>query len=508
MRWTARTSFARPLVLAVLVSSLGALGCTTARGRADDAYSHGRYLEAAELYDGLVKKDPKDKGALARRTEARIGALRQQLAVVTQARVGGHPELAAVRLEQLLAQRDAWGATIDAADAKGLTVEVVAAGSTLEAAVAAITKSVGPLAAEQLAQSSAPLLAHADLASWRNQISENLRAAGTATCASLATRATTPYWGWIVAGYCKHWGAPTKAPPRRANLYVQLVVEGDVGGASEGESARMRAALAAAFKTSVWFAPDGTGELHASLDGKVAASFDAHTVSRTSNWTEQVPYTEYEDVQESYQEPYNDTESYTEQVPHTEYKSESRPCGSSTCTDSVPVTVYSSESRTRTVTKYRTAYRTVSKPVTKYRDEPRSFTYEALERAGHYTSQLRVQLERSAPEITTKVDANFTDRGFDHDVINNAAGVSPQRANLMSLEDFIAREEGRLRDAFRQQLETRYAALYCSSSQYSLEKAAACLYLDPRTAPAPVHAALRAVFGEDEPHLESVLGRP
>jgi hypothetical protein len=219
-----------------------------------------------------------------------------------------------------------------------------------------------------------------------------------------------------------------------------------------------------------------------------------------------VPYTEDETSQESYQEPYDDTESYQEQVPHTEYRTETHPCGDTTCTDTHPETVYTSESRTRTVTKYRTAYRSVTKPVTKYRDVPRSFTYEALERTGHYVSAVRVRLDRDV-DVAADITGDFVEHGFDHDVTNAAASVSPERANLPTLADFLAREEGRLKDELKTRLDARYGELYCAAKQYTLEEAAACAYLAPGKVPAAVHAALRGAFGADETFLPAVLAR-
>jgi hypothetical protein len=295
--------------------------------------------------------------------------------------------------------------------------------------------------------------------------------------------------------YCRHFGLEEPPLLARSNLKNRLVIDGGLGGITADETGRIKDTLAAAFAESVWFAPDAARPAHAMLTGRLNAVFDSRTVSRTANWTEQVPYTDYVTEQESYQEPYDDTETYYEQVPHTEYR------------DGNPETVYRSESRTRTVTKYRTAYRPVTKPVTRYRDVPRSFNYEAIERTGRYTSQLQLRLDRDEPDVSAVISGNYFEHGFDHDVYNAQAGVSPERANLPTLGAFAAAEEQRLREALRIKLDARWADLYCSRSRFTPEEAATCAYLAPATIPSGAHAALQHAFGPDEALLQTVLVR-
>jgi hypothetical protein len=492
------------MLLTALALTAGCAASTASR--ADDAFKHARYLEAADLYDQVVHADPKNNKAVVKRFQARNAALSVLLTETSQARVAGRTEDALVKLAEMLARRDAWAMRTDANVDRQLTVEVVAAGNAIDTAVTRTASSVGPLSAEELFHHYAPLLAHADFATWRQQIDGEVHKSGKNACTALAPRATTPYWSWVVASYCSHFGGQAIRMLARPNLRSSLAVDGSIGGVSPDDAAHVRTTLADAFRESVWFLPDAARSAHATLGGRIAVNFEAHTVSRTANWTEQVPYTDYVTEQESYQEPYDDTESYQEQVPHTEYRTETHPCGDTTCTDTHPETVYSSESRTRTVTKYRTAYRSVTKPVTKYRDVPRSFTYEALERTGHYASAVRVRLDRDL-DVAADITGDFIEHGFDHDVSNAAAGVSPERANLPTLADFLSREEGRLKDELKARLDARYGELYCASKQYTLEEAAACAYLAPGKVPDAVHAALRGAFGADETFLPAVLAR-
>lgn len=496
----------RSVLILLVLAALGA--CATTKGHADDLYDQGRFLEAAELYDQIAREHPDDVEAKIRRTRARNGALRVQLAYVTKVRLSGHRELAAEQLGKLFVLRDGWQMNTEPAIAKLLENEVVEVGAWLEGVVANRVRTAGPLVGEAIALQYAVLFAHPELDKWRASIGHSIESAGREMCSRIAPTTTTPYWSWIANRYCMHFNIRAVEPMRLPNLRAGLAVTGNVQGAASGESERMRIALANAFKGSVWFATDGAAPARATLTGSIAASFDSRSVTKTADYTEQVPYQDTETVQESYQEPYDDTEYYTEQVPHTEYRTETYSCGDSTCTRSVPDTVYRSESRTRTVTKYRTAYRSVTRPVTRYRTEYRTYTYAAVERYGHYTSNLRVTLGADLDGLIAAVEQNATETGIDSDASFAQAGVYPQSANLTSAESFVANEERRLTTELRTRLDALYAARYCRAAQFTLEEAARCAYLDPAGAPPLARQVLRAQLGEDEQLLPTVLARP
>jgi hypothetical protein len=193
-------------------------------------------------------------------------------------------------------------------------------------------------------------------------------------------------------------------------------------------------------------------------------------------------------------------------VPETTYELCSFPCGATTCQEMRPVTRSHSETRTRTVTRYRTAYRNVDQQVTRYRTEHRTFRYAALVEAGHYDALLRVSARPEPPVIVT-INEAMTKSGVTHDVTFAPAGVHPETADLPTREDFFDEQSTQLKSAFVIAMNARYGALYCSASAYTPEEAARCAYLDPEGAPAAVHAALRNGFGDDEELLAPLLKR-
>jgi hypothetical protein len=481
-------------------------GCTSLRDRADSAMQRGDYLQAATMYDQLATANPKDAAAIARRDQARASVLRVDLYQVQRAREAGQTADAIQKLGVLLEHRDGWGGAMPPVLGPALAFEVSSAGAHIGGEVSARTAADGALAGEATEAKYAGLLARRDFAPARETFRARLADAGAASCNRLTDTATSPYWTWLAAKYCEHFGVAHDLPPLPDHR-TDLSVEGAVAGASASESARMRDELSAAFRKSAWFAPSAPTAAHATLDGKLAVDYASRQVTLTASWTESVPYTDYETSQESYQEPYDDTESYSEDVPTTEYRTETVPCGETTCTNSVPETVYHTEWKTRTVTKYRTAWRTVTNPVTRYRDESHAQDYQATERSASYASALRVRTDAGLPALVASVDVSTSESGYDHDVTIAPAGVSPSRANLTSQDDFAAHEQSRLATRLVQILDDAYAARFCAAATFTLETAAECAYMGPSHLPANAHAALRAQLGGDEPYLSALLAR-
>ncbi|MGE0871136.1 MAG: hypothetical protein AB7P03_21405 [Kofleriaceae bacterium] len=501
------------LCVVLVVSGLGA-GCATLRNRADTALSKGDYVEAAELFDQILKRDPSDTEALAGRTQARHATLRMLLANSQAARQARRVADATAALDRLLEFRNRWETTIDGIFAVRIANEVAATGSAIAAIVDAKVAGGLPLAAERELARYQRLLARTDFGSSLHDLRQRTRRAGLGTCDRLTSSIsdTAPYWSWYVDRYCQHWGVAARQDIVLPHTRSDAVIEGSIAGETDAQVAALRAALGAAFRDSVWFSPRTSGAARGSISGRISATFSSRSVSLARDWTEQVPYTDYETIQVSYQEPYEDTETTVEQVPYTEYQTRKVPCGGlregETCDETYPVTVYRSETRTNTVTRYRTAWRDETRPVTRYRDVPHVFSYVAIEHTGHYQSELGVTLDVGAvATVAAEVANELSRRGVDHDITFEPAGVYPERANLLTLADFVNREQQTLRSQLLNQLDERYRSMHCTATMYTIDQAAACAYLAPTQLPDAAHAALRAMLGDDEPLAISLLAR-
>ncbi|MBW8772761.1 MAG: hypothetical protein JF590_05665 [Gemmatimonadetes bacterium] len=460
-------------------------GCTTLRGRADTAYAHGDFMQAAQLYDKLVTDNPGDRELIARRERARAGELGRELSDVQAARYAQLDGEHTGRLALLLDQRDSWGGVMPAELQPALATEVDAAAARISDEATAKLAAAGPLAAQDTVAHYTHLLARADFTQQRGRLHESVSTAGQARCTQLAEVATTPYWSMLADRYCAHFGV-IRDVPQLPEQRTALAIDGAAAGESDDETRALRGALTQAFQKSPWFATNGTGSAHAIVDGTVEVGASSREVTLTATWTEQVSYTDYETQSESYQEPYDDTATYTETV--------NDPDGTS-----------HTEVKTRTVTNYRTAYRDVQVPVTKYRDEARSQDYPAIERDATYRSRLRLRSDGGLPEITASVEGADQQHGYDVDATIGAAGVSPSGAHLMTHEQFAAGQHDRLAARFLELLKAEYTRRFCTQPTYTIEEAARCTMAGFGQVPQAARESLGQVLGSETSYLGAVL---
>lgn len=445
------------------------------RGAAE-AYERGDYAAAAETYDRLLAEKPNDAGLRQRRDDARLKAHARQLARLSQpAPPAGAMALTIAELSTLLLQRDRW------------TPGQLSLGDPqLDAALAFVEDGVrrqladelhASLRARQLLGAEARLAAHqqalpfADFVALWPQLTGELRAAAAAHCqaAMPAQPEASPYLTSLLTSYCSVFGAPVP-PPISLGLANAVTLSVSVEGVSQQQAQATGSVVSMGFMESPWYDPASPRQLTGTISGRNDFWFTAREETLEAPWSEQVAY---EDT-ETYQEPYTDTETYYESVPSTVYRSESYPCGTSTCTREVPETEYNQELRTRTVTKYRTATRSI----TRFRTEERSHSYRALRRDGRYAANWQVALQLDAlpgeAPISFPVTAGITQYGYDHDETFAPADLSPGRANLMTPAAWFDYVAASLGDRLRDQLQLRWQASYCRQPSYTVETAARC----------------------------------
>src|SRR4051794_37999194 len=90
------------------LASVMLVGCATLQTKADDAFRHRQYREAARLYDQMLVEQPENTSARSPRDLARAATLGVILARAETARRKHQPEAATAEVADLLDQRDAW----------------------------------------------------------------------------------------------------------------------------------------------------------------------------------------------------------------------------------------------------------------------------------------------------------------------------------------------------------------------------------------------------------------
>lgn len=488
--------------------------CLSARSRADRAFDRGEYLAAAVGYGELVAESPGDAVLRARRDDARSRALVDMATRVRQLRVSGRGEPALAALAELLAKRHEWIAIDDPAVVRAIADEVAASTTYVRIQTRALIAEQ-PLGAQEAIAARRAQLGSAELGELWRLLDRESTDAGQVRCRRVVPQdpEPSPYLARLTAAYCGHFGLAQPSPARLPDSIAGLSIEGAISGVTAEQRPKLEAALDAALRSTPWFdAGAAASRARIAVAGHLAVAYDSVEVELTAHWSESVSYQSHESYQEAYQESYQESyqEPYTVSVPYTEYRTESYSCGFGsnyqTCTRSVSSTAYRTETQYRTAyrTAFRTAYRTAWHDVTRWRAEPRSRSYPAIEQIGNYSGAWNLALKPSEAAAPLEVRIAHTSRevGYDHDASVPQANVEPSRAELPSFDDWFAQLLRKLNAEFPAQLAKHWSTSFCQVPSFSAESAARCAYGAPP--PAAARAELAGLFGGD---VDRVLAR-
>lgn len=506
----ARAGVFRSLSVLILLS---ATACTSLRGRADDALERGDYHSAVALYSHLYDKNPSDPDVRERLTRSERGLLDQVLVRAEAARNAGNDEDSMrIALEVVELKDRMHPGSIDAPRAERIKQTLDASSGKLRSAIREETSHGRALAARARKKAMASWLERKELASLGPELDAEIAKAGAETCArSTRVAIDQPFALELVAAYCKAVGGAMPAWKPRPYLVGGVTIAGNITGTPPSEQAELERVVSDGVERSVWFSVGTQGRAAATVQGAAVAQFSDERVTLTRPWTEQVPYTAMEHYQEAIQIPYLDTENYTESVPYTAYEQHQEPChgGRDYCTVSRPVTRYRDEQRTREVSKTRTEYRDRVRPVTRYRDEPRVFRYPATKHTGRYTWNFFVRLDVGSGQrpIEARGSAEETRSTNEHDAEFPAAGVHPEHEALPSAMAWRQQQRERIRREVKKSLDDAWTRSFCGGGLASIEEGARCAHARPQPAPAAVSARVEELFGDD-PALVLALPRP
>jgi len=439
---------ARPLLLVPL---LVLCACSTLRGRADSLAQKGLYVEAAAIYDDLIRQSPYDTELLQARDGLRSRALSQLLSDARRARLEGRDEEAEAWLLRFLDHRARWGSKLSGGLENSLREEVEGTRRHLQRVVGAPAGRGHALTAEKALLRKQRLLGHRELALLARDMEWLVLQSGKTTCQRLKDTSTddSPHWRELVFRYCGHWREYAPRPASAPELFGAPSWAGAVEGLDEARQARLEARLTQAFESSPWFVPGGPVRPVFTLEGRFTTERDSRPVELTAPWMERVPYTDHEDRTETIEEPYEAEEEYTDK---------------------------DGKKRTRKVTKYTRHTHTYSVPVTRYRQVPRAFEYHAL----RLSQSHRVAVASSAVldarrgPFTVVLQDQLSESGHEHDVTFEEGHVRPERPRFTAAEAWLEAKVESLAAAFSQRLVAHWRESYCSTPSLTLDEAARC----------------------------------
>ena len=358
-------------------------------------------LGSVALYDRILAEKPGDGRAhVGRAAPQRRRSARSSPPLTPR----GSPEIPSLALDQLrrlFELRRDWQIGPPPPVARALATELAAATEYVATSVGRALQT-GPFAAEAALARHATMLDLAELGHRRAELAATIHTAGLASCTQLAgsTSATMPYWTWLVDRVCAHWDA--RIPSSRCCLT-----------SSPGSTSLARSTVRTATRTRSSVTPStprsapasGTGLRRPAWSGPRSPARCRHALGAAGPADRGVdrvgPVHRLRDEPGVVSGALRRYRVVLRSSPHT---------------DSDGTTSYRSEHKSRTVTKYRTAYRSVTNPVTKYRDESRTFEYEATHREGHYASTLRVEFDGTLRDLVPSIASDFGATGIDHDV--------------------------------------------------------------------------------------------
>jgi hypothetical protein len=173
------------------------------------------------------------------------------------------------------------------------------------------------------------------------------------------------------------------------------------------------------------------------------------------------------------------------------------------------VTRYRDEQRSRDVRKVRTEYRTRTRQVTRYRDEPRIFRYQATKLDGRYQATFFISIDVGSGirPIEARGSAEDARSAYDHDVEFAPAGVHPEHTDLPSDLWWRQQQRSRVHDTVLASLDRSWTQSFCNEGVSAIEEAARCARVRPKPAPAAVRAQIAALISDD-PDAVLTLPRP
>ncbi len=458
--------------------------CSTLRGQADDLARKGQYVEAAEIYDHLAPKGPHKPEFVSARDELRWRALEQLLGNARRYRLEGHDEKAEEDLLQFLTRRAEWNSKLNGALESSLLEEMEGTHKHFRQLISAPAQKGLALTAEQHLIRKRPLLAYREMAVIHREMEAVVAQSGKDACLKLKDGSTedSPHWRELVFRYCRHWREYAPRPPAPPELLGAPEWSVEMEGLNGAQQARLQARLTEAFEASPWFSPGATTRPALSLMGYFSTRSDSESVQRTVSWTEQVPYTDHEDRTETVEEPFEEEEEYTDSK---------------------------GEKKTRKVTKYRTYKRTITVPVTKYRDVPRTFDYHAVRLSESHRVAMTATgaLDPGRGPFSVTLMEQYSESGYEHDVTFHPGGVSPQRVSFTPPQAWLDSQVEALGARFSRQLVEHWKQSYCGSPALTLDDAARCAR-SGAALPAAAERVLSEILGDDAARVPTLFASP
>lgn len=429
-------------LLALLVLS----GCVSSEKRRAMTLMEGQaYAEAAEVYQLILANEPSDAEAIVGLKKAREKTIDTKLIEIRMSRMAGNSKNSTDSLLGIYELENKWSYYPDGKVAFTQEEETEYAIKHIGILIKSEIDRGHPLVAKLILDKYSPI--------FRNQRERELRAlrsrisvGATKTCGDLerARRADTPYYNQFARKFCEKWSikgrsiASVDERGKDHDLYSGLDFNVTILGLPDEVAGELKKGMSERFRKSAWFNPNGkAGRVLIGLKGSFIRKIDSQLVPQVHAYSVKIPYTAYVPEMRTRQVPYQTTE-YT-----CAYINGRSICGN------VPATAF------------RTEYYTVTVPVTRYREEPRTYNYAATQ-----TNQSLIFLAEGyalvdGKKIGLSINETSGESGIDHDISIPDIGLSPAKSALTDPLEWLKEQMGTLADHSGVEIDKTWSDKFC-----------------------------------------------
>ncbi len=421
-------------------------GCGSAQKNAAEKLENGEFDSAMQIYEKILKRDPKNLEAQEGLKRARGGVLANRLIDVRKARDSGNPDQALEVLLQVNQLEAQWNTFPPAAARFTQEEETNFAWKPFQSRIQAMVQAKQPLRAEGTYRKFSPVFQQQKHAAAFAALGPQIARAGRDHCGTLAKQASpsVPYYAEFVGRYCRYWKASAKLPAnttraRAAELFSGFHWTGKIEGMPSDYQAMVRSSIEESLRSSPWYDPAGAKKIPAQLDGSYEFQHQKALVTRVKSYQESEKYSVVEKVTKTRQVPF-ETQSYEKNA----------------VTGAMEL-VKKSEIRTETYQE--------EVPVMKTRQTERQFPYSALFHQQNIQMGGVLIAQVGAAPVSLSESAKAAAEGDEQNLKNDAVGLQPTKPTLLDPANWVKGECQKWKGQFAEKLRAEWISQVCRSPE-------------------------------------------
>ncbi len=408
--------------------------CATSMHRKAKKLLEGEaYFEAASTYEQILRDKPDDADAIIGLKNAREKIIDTNLITIRMARMADNKTQSLDMLLDIVLKEIDWQLYPIGAVAFTQEEETRFAIDYIKSEVSSALSSSYPLKANiflkkydiivkaKNAQISAVL--HADVNNKGKESCQNLLLGGLENY---------PYYAEYVHKYCNYWsensGLESKVKNKANELFKNIILVINVEGLPQELTKVFENNFQAALQQTAWYNVNGQLGIAVILEGKFLHDRKTNLINRVHEYSVKIPYTVNVPVLQSKRVPYQGFTTICT------YRGQQSNCWQ------------------QAVTKYRTESYTINMPVTRYREEARSFEYQAYKHNQYFGLTLNGVAMTGTHTILLEHTKEFHEEGVEHNVNMPSMGLYPKTAYLTTTTDWLNKRSKEITSSFEKKL--------------------------------------------------------